>query len=72
MAELQRAVALAERRAIESVAGERLKMELLLESASKKSPPKTEESPLSKISRSTNDVVDNTDQVESIVFFADF
>ena len=33
MAELQRAVAQAERRALESAAGERLKMEMLLETA---------------------------------------
>ncbi len=33
MTELQRAVALAERRAIDSVAGERLRMELLLDAA---------------------------------------
>ncbi len=33
MAELQRSVALAERRALDSVAGERIKMELLLETA---------------------------------------
>ncbi len=33
MAELQRAVAMAERRALDSVAGERIKMELLLETA---------------------------------------
>ena len=33
MSELQRAVALAERRAMESVASERMKLELLLENA---------------------------------------
>ena len=36
MSELQRAVALAERRAFESVAGERFKMELLMESSKNK------------------------------------